>query len=624
MREKILPDDTIDRLQRWTTILQRISDSCQWHYNYVRGEISDFLPSHRPYLLPLATGTFENLAELCTGPMEQNQKKIYTYIYDRYNGILRRFWRDSETEFYRTKLALIDFMLAMIEGMDPDVVNYHTTNFELTTLNWIIVNSIRQLYYCVGKKDPFTKAKLSEYPLIMKNYDEILHHFESNTKFANHPLLNISLKLFGYIKLLGELKSKYSIFSKERDEHLAFFEAKGTTKAKSITEEDLVVYKFLRRILTKIEIKRSNGDETKLVSYHFSVLSKCLYLSEETKKSFLNEVDRSSQGSKLSGMLANIEYFQIEMENNEERFRNYYLLYKLFGAGKTYYFELTCLILCFINNILLLVDFQYTEEVIIFSISYRTTVLALGLIEIAVSILAIIAYYILNYSFEKIITRKKFLQTHADKNKVNRLERIYLDYWLSFFSKKEVFVFIYHIIFVALGLSLTYGLIGIDLFSIIFFIPSMQYIVRSVTEHLNHILSTLLLAAIVIYAYSIFVHLYFQKFFNNEMVGECENLSHCYFTILDRGFRNGEGIGGLLELAYYGTGGGDSRFYGSLFLNISFFLIINTVLLNIILAVLVDTFSDLRQRSDAFSKNLKLFFVIIILIKIEKILIFKL
>ncbi len=598
-RLKILPNDTIDRLQRWTTMFQKMSDSCQWHYNYNKGDINNFERSHRPYLLPLTTGIFENLAELCTGPFPENQLKIYTYIYDRYNGFLKRFFRDADSEFYRAKLTLIEFMLSMLEGMHPDIISYHTTNFELTNLNFVIVNSFKQLYYCLGKKDSFDKKKMSDYSLGLKDYKEMLNYFESNKKFANHTLLNICLKLFGYIKIIGEINSKYNLYCKERDDLLISYERNGKFKEKSITEEDLVTYKFLRSILIKIEIKRSKNDD--LVSYHFAVLSKCLYLSEETKKNFLNKVDRSSQGAKISGLLAKIEYFQIEMENNEERFKNYYLLYKIFGAGKTYYFELSCLIICFINNVLLMVDLQLTEE-ILFDPNYRRTVLALGLIEIGMSLAAIFAYLFLNYSLEKKIAQKEFLQLHADKDYLNSLDLFYVNYWSALLAKKEIFIFLFHIFFVALGLSTTYGLIGIDFFAIIFLFPSMQYIVKSVTEHLNHILSTLLLAAVIMYAYSIFVHLYFKDYFANEEAGNCNNLSHCYFTIVNKAFRNGEGIGGLMEMAFYGEAGGDPRYYGSLFLNISFFLIINTVLLNIILAVLVDTFSELRQRSDDFSE----------------------
>jgi len=518
---------------------------------------------------------------------------------------LRRYWRDSETEFYKAKLSLIEFIHSMAEGMDSNVVNYQTTNFELVNLNQVIINSMKQLYYCVGKKDPFTMPKMSDYSLTLKDYHHIMNYFESDKDFANHPLLKICLKLFSYIKMIGDVKSKYVLFCKERDDLLLKYQRTGQIDFKSVDEEDLVTYKFLRNILIKIEIVRTEKDS--LIPYHFEVLSKCLYLSEETKKAFLEEVDRSSQETKISGLLANIEYFKIEMENNQKRFKNYYLLYKIFGGGNTWYFEMCCLVISFIMNILLLVDLQNDGQNIHFALQYKTTVLVLGLIEISLSGAAILAYIILNYSLQKKISQKKFLQSHAYKDELSFLDELYVKYWVALIRKKDIAVFVFHILFVALGITTSYGLLGIDLFAIIFLIPSMQYVVQSVTDHLSHILSTLALAALVMYAYSIFAHLYMLNYFSSNFTGQCDNLSHCYWTIIDAAFTNGQGIGGLFNLAYYGSGGGDITFYGSLFLNISFFLIINTVLLNIILAILVDTFSQLRQRSDDFGEfNIKL------------------
>ena len=45
----------------------------------------------------------------------------------------------------------------MAEGFDANVVSYQTTNLELNNLFSIIVNSLRQLLYCIVRKDPFDK-----------------------------------------------------------------------------------------------------------------------------------------------------------------------------------------------------------------------------------------------------------------------------------------------------------------------------------------------------------------------------------------------------------------------------------------------------------------------------------
>ena len=85
LSKEILPNDTIDRVQRWTTIFQKMSDNFQWHFSTIE-DIADFQYFHRSYLFPIAAAVFENLAELCTGPCSENQNKIYRYILDRYRG----------------------------------------------------------------------------------------------------------------------------------------------------------------------------------------------------------------------------------------------------------------------------------------------------------------------------------------------------------------------------------------------------------------------------------------------------------------------------------------------------------------------------------------------------------
>ncbi len=60
-----------------------------------------------------------------------NKKKIHTYIYDRYNGVLCRYSRDVDSEFYQMKAALIEFQLKMIQDLDDDIIKYHLINFQL-------------------------------------------------------------------------------------------------------------------------------------------------------------------------------------------------------------------------------------------------------------------------------------------------------------------------------------------------------------------------------------------------------------------------------------------------------------------------------------------------------------
>ena len=144
-------------------------------------------------------------------------------------GILRRFWRDPNTEFYNLKLSLLSFLLSLIEGMPQTIIEYQIFQFELTFLNQIMINSIKQLYYCIGRKDSFGKKKISDYPLTLKDYDHILRNFQSNQEFAEHNLLKIAFKILLYIKLVGGAKSNFSFFFKERNDILLLWEFQNPT-----------------------------------------------------------------------------------------------------------------------------------------------------------------------------------------------------------------------------------------------------------------------------------------------------------------------------------------------------------------------------------------------------------
>ena len=596
-----LKDDSIDRVQRWTTIFQKLTENFSWHTNYEPDEIGDFERSHRSYILPLATKTFDNLSELCTGPCLNNQKKVCRFIYDKYNGVLNRYWRDPDTEFYRMKLALIEFMNSLSEGLHPEVISYQTINLDLKNLNKIMVNSLKQLYYCKGLKQAFVGKKMDEYSLKMTDFQNLMHFFETHPEFSKHTLLAISVKIYSYIKMLTLVMTKYDLFIKERNYLLEIYERKKILTFKSgITEEDLVVFRFLNKICIRVEIMK----EDVLVNYYFQILPKSFYLSSGTKEQFLNEVIRESQETKITGLMSNVKYFEIEMNHNEQKYQNFYLFYKIFSSKTVYILELLCLAISIIINVILLVHYQ---DELTFDNNYYYAIVAIAVIEIVISVISIFSWSFLNYNLIRKINQERFLEKYAWKEELTLFDKFQIDVWQSFLKQKSVFLFLFHIITIFLGLNVSKGFFGIDLLSVISLFPTMQYIIRSVTEHASQLFSTLCLAAVIMFSYGIFMIMYFNDNLTSDVKDSCSSLISCYFLIINKAFRNGEGIGGLLEIPFFGVGGGDVMYYFSLILNLSFFLLINTVFLNIILAVLVDTFSELRGKSDEFSTFFSLF-----------------
>lgn len=592
------------RIDRWMTIYKNLCDTCEWHLNFSPNEISEFNTINRAHLFPLGRAILDCLAEYCTGPEENVQLAVNKYSYERYTGILNRYTSEPECEFYKMKLSLIDYLLAMSEEMNPEIVSYHSTNLEVQSINRILINSIRQLFYCFVKKITFNKTKLADYPLKYEDFHLMMKEFEDNPEFSNYTLFKISLKLFIYMKGFAEVKSKYELFIRERDEAIKTFEETKQIHSTTINEEDIFVYKFLNSIIVAIEITREKTNN--VVNHYFPIESKSFYLSEESKTDFLLNVDRSSSDSKLSGLLFNAKFFKYEMEFSQKRFKTI-KNHQLFGSGKQVYFlEWTTFILTFLNNLILLIF--YDDRLGIHSGYFATQsqiILIFGIIEIVLSLISVVSFLYLNYPMVRTINMRKYKADYAYKKDLNITDKFFVNVYQSFLNQKVV-VFFFHMILVILGLIISYGFIGLDFLSIVTLFPQMRNIIKSITENYSQLRATLILAAVIMYAYSTFIHIYFLSDFNSDYPGSifCSSLAHCYLTIVDKAFRNGEGIGGLLLTAYYGneTGeGGDFKFYAALFVNLSFFLIINVIILNIILAVLVDTFSQLRKKSDFFS-----------------------
>lgn len=68
--------------------------------------------------------------------------------------------------------------------------------------------------------------------------------------------------------------------------------------------------------------------------------------------------------------------------------------------------------------------------------------------------------------------------------------------------------------------------------------------------------------------------------------------------MLTLGFRNGGGIADSQELFDFSRGFKDTRFYIKLFFDLSFFIFVNVISLNIVFGIIIDTFGEMRAEAD--------------------------
>jgi hypothetical protein len=169
--------------------------------------------------------------------------------------------------------------------------------------------------------------------------------------------------------------------------------------------------------------------------------------------------------------------------------------------------------------------------------------------------------------------------------------------------------FLYNILSLVLGLVVHPVFYPMSLILVVYLSKTAGYIASSIYSQLWLFAETLLLAVIVMYIYSIITMDYFYDLLtinsasNTSGVKYCNELWECAEYVISAGFRAGGGIGDATNLVNPYTE--PARYFSKFFYDILFFMIIKTVLLNIILGIIVDSFANLRDAEND-KRNIKL------------------
>jgi inositol 1,4,5-triphosphate receptor type 1 len=124
-------------------------------------------------------------------------------------------------------------------------------------------------------------------------------------------------------------------------------------------------------------------------------------------------------------------------------------------------------------------------------------------------------------------------------------------------------------------------------------------VIKAVTTNGKALLLTAILLIILIYMYSVIGYFAIPDAYPDS---NCETLYYCILYNINAGIRNGGGIGDVLT----GIAPFDGRSYlGRFFLEISFFLIIIILGLNIVFGIILDTFGELRDKKSFIEEDMR-------------------
>merc|ERR1711865_1080408 len=111
-------------------------------------------------------------------------------------------------------------------------------------------------------------------------------------------------------------------------------------------------------------------------------------------------------------------------------------------------------------------------------------------------------------------------------------------------------------------------------------------VLRAVYTPARQLGATLMLLVFTVYVFSMSLFLYFRDDFES---GECDNVSTCFMVTLGFGLRMGGGVGEYLDF--------DTRALGPRYiLDLAYYAFVLIILLNIVFGIIIDTFSELREK----------------------------
>jgi len=166
----------------------------------------------------------------------------------------------------------------------------------------------------------------------------------------------------------------------------------------------------------------------------------------------------------------------------------------------------------------------------------------------------------------------------------------YINTALSFVRFSDI----YHVAFLAmsvLGLVTSGYTYCFHLLHVVVGNDILLRVLQAVTKNGTSMLWVGALGMIVIYIYTVIAFAYMRDTFDQEEYLYCDNLWECFVTMLDYGLRNGGGMGDSLNSPSKSW----EDFAPKVIYDLSFFIIITTIGLNIIFGIIVDTFSELRD-----------------------------
>lgn len=210
----------------------------------------------------------------------------------------------------------------------------------------------------------------------------------------------------------------------------------------------------------------------------------------------------------------------------------------------------------------------------------------------AISMLFLICWFIYSYKQRRLIAREDFIFDNPGVDPNSPLSMFKINVFKSILVVVTPVNMSLHILFSILGSFYTYFLLTLNLILVVNISRTCKFVIKAITLHADQLITTLVMAFFIIYSYTIIIADNFYESLNLDEPNPnmCGSLLECFIYTMNLGLRNGGGIAESMKVEPPGP-----NFFGRNMFDLSFFMIINVIALNIIFGIIIDTFSQLRD-----------------------------
>jgi hypothetical protein len=439
------------------------------------------------------------------------------------------------------------------------------------------------------------------------HFSNLKNHYLRCKTFGKHPCMELIMKIYALIRNL-ESSQEFKGYMKKRkeemkenyyklplvgglctQEELAHFKSHDRRNKGPIVEE-VTIFCFINEVCRSVEII-NNNDENCLAFY--PLLPKVFFLSSQSINSFREEARIDQSTAKLMDLMSYCEQFEIEMDLNFKMSQNHYLISMILAEDALRMYKQVLWVAGFAINVIVLYKYEIFEGDLVIRDQFAALVLhylSLGVGGASFLILLLWSWFI--YPSIRSIEREKFEINDPGIDPDSLANWITISVVYSIFYQDACMNFIMHLLFVVLSIYASPVFFSLHLLLIINILKTAKYVVKSITYRFPQLCMTFALAVMMIYAYSILQVDYFRRQFGPEYPPTmCNTIFSCFAYSLNLGLRNGGGMGDSMQLMTLD----DPKFAGKQVFDISYFMLINIVSLNIIFGIIIDTFAELRD-----------------------------